>query len=123
MATSNGTPQSGHTHEKFGERMDHINEQAQQLMDDARGAVQDIGARIDLQGRVQRNPYGMVLAAVGVGYVLGGGLFTPMTARLVRLGVRLAALPFVKDELFNMAEAAISGMGSQGRGGQGPTNA
>ena len=79
------------------------------LWTNARGAVTDLGETLDLKGRVERNPYGMVAAAIGVGYVLGGGLFTPLTARIIKLGVRLAMLPFVKDELLGMAETALQG--------------
>jgi len=93
----------------FGQRVDQINSSAQQLIEEARSAVEDLSRSIDLKGRVERSPYGMVLAAAGVGYVLGGGLFTPFTARVLRLGVRLAMLPFVKDELLGMAEAALTG--------------
>jgi len=57
---------------------------------------------IDLRGRVQRHPVGMVLAAAGVGYVLGGGLFSPLTGRLVRIGIRLALIPLVKSQLGNV---------------------
>ena len=70
---------------------------------------------------------GLVAAAIGVGYVLGGGLFTPLTARLLRVGVRMAMLPFVKDELMGMAEAAMHGFTSatgQGAGSSsGPSSA
>ncbi len=58
---------------------------------------------VDLRGRVQRNPLGMVLAAAGVGYLLGGGLFSPLTGRLVRIGLRLALIPLVKSQLSNLA--------------------
>ena len=55
--------------------------------------VKDI---IDIEGRVERNPYGMMAGAVGAGFVLGGGLFTPLTGRIagaaLRLGI-MAALP------------------------------
>ena len=90
--------------------MDQIGSDAQQLWDDARGAVTDLQDTLDLKGRVERNPYLMMAAALGVGYVLGGGLFTRTTGRLLRLGVRLAALPMVKDELIGMAEAALKGV-------------
>jgi len=59
----------------------------------------DFSSTIDLRGRVQRNPVGMVLAAAGIGYVLGGGLFSPMTARMVRYGLRLALIPLLKSQL------------------------
>ena len=93
----------------FGHRVDQIGSDAQRLIDDARGAVTDLQQTLDIKGRVERNPYMMLAAAFGVGYVLGGGLFTRTTARMIRLGVRLAALPMVKDELLGMAEAAVRG--------------
>ena len=104
----------------FGQRVDQIGSDAADLWGNARSAVSDLGQSLDLKGRVERHPYGMVAAALGVGYVLGGGLFTPLTARIIKLGVRLAALPFVKDELAGMAEAALQGYqaGVGGQGGQ-----
>jgi hypothetical protein len=105
---SNGSHTRGEDH-GFGHRVDQIGSDAAELWNHARSAVSDLNQTLDLKGRVERHPYGMVLAALGVGYVLGGGLFTPLTARMIRLGVRLAALPFVKDELIGMAEAALHG--------------
>ena len=93
----------------MGQRMDQIGHDAQQMWSDAQGAVEDFKERLDVQGRVERHPYGMLLAAAGIGYVLGGGLFTPLTARMVRLAFKLSALPFVKDELLGMAESAVDG--------------
>lgn len=110
---------NGATTEKdgsVGQRVDQIGQSAQQFISEAKGAVSDLSETLDIKGRVERNPYLMIAAAAGVGYVLGGGLFTPMTARMVRLGIRLAALPFVKDELMGMAEAAVHSI-STGRGG------
>lgn len=109
MTPFSSTPGNGPQAGGFGQRVDRIGTDAQQLIDDARGAVNDLSATLDIKGRVERNPYGTMAAAVGVGYVLGGGLFTPLTARIIRLGVRLAALPFVKDELLAMAENAMRG--------------
>jgi len=115
---SNGSQSS--TDEGFGHRVDQIGSDAAHLWGNARSAVTDLGQTLDLKGRVDRHPYGMMAAALGVGYVLGGGLFTPLTARILRLGVRLAALPFVKDELVGMAEAALNGyQAGVSQGGQG----
>jgi len=61
-----------------------------------------MSAALDIEGRVERNPYAMVAAAVGVGFVLGGGIFTRLTASLVGAGLRLAlmaALPVLQEEL------------------------
>jgi hypothetical protein len=77
---------------------------------------------VDLRGRVQRHPIAMVAAAAGVGYVLGGGLFSPTTGRLLKLGLRLAIIPFVKNQLSIMAGAAASGGSPQpGEGAAGST--
>jgi hypothetical protein len=112
MATSPQNPPSGNGHHEqqgFAGRMGHLNDSAQQLFDEARSTFEDLGSAIDLRGRVQRHPYAMVAAALGVGYVLGGGLFSALTFRLVGLGVRVAAVPLVKNQLLGLAEAAVSG--------------
>ena len=63
----------------------------------------------DLKGEVRRRPYGTVAAALGIGYALGGGIFTPLTSRLVRLGLRIgirtALLPILKTQMSALAEA------------------
>ncbi|QRN94126.1 hypothetical protein JRI60_33955 [Archangium violaceum] len=119
----NGTGQTQGDQDQggFGQRVDRIGSDAQQLWDDARGAVTDLRDTMDLKGRVERNPYLMLAAAFGVGYVLGGGLFTRTTGRVIRLGMRLAALPLVKDELLGMAEAAMRGVEVGARGMSGMT--
>jgi hypothetical protein len=85
-------------------------EHASRMVDEARAfgsslssQAQSFTESVDLRGRVQRSPITMVLAAVGVGYVLGGGLFSPMTSRLLKVGVRLALLPVIKSQLSAMA--------------------
>ena len=60
-----------------------------------------ISARIE---RVTHSPRlhvataGAFVAVNAVGYVLGGGLFSPTTARLLRIGVRLALIPIIKRQ-------------------------
>jgi hypothetical protein len=64
-----------------------------------------------LEKQVARNPYGMVAGAIGVGFVLGGGLFTRMTARIVGAGLRIglmAALPLLKGELLTAANRSAA---------------
>lgn len=97
----------------FGQRVDHINDTAQQAWTRTRDAFSDIKDTLDIDRRVKRRPYGTIAAAVGIGYVLGGGLFSRLTARILgvglRLGVRLAALPFIKEELMTLVSAAAEG--------------
>jgi hypothetical protein len=106
----------------FAGRVGHLNESAHQLMDEARSTLEDLGQALDLRGRVQRHPYGMVATALGLGYVLGGGLLTPLTFRLVGMGVRLAAIPLLRNQLLGLAEAAISGFTSEGSGDGAPSS-
>jgi hypothetical protein len=100
--------------------MDH----GRRMVEEARAFKEAIGSQaesftrsVDLRGRVERNPIGMVLAAVGIGYVLGGGLFSPLTGKAVRIGLRLALIPLVKSQLANIA----GGAHAAGEGASGPT--
>ena len=67
---------------------------------------------IDIESRVRRNPYGMVAGALGLGFILGGGLFTRLTGRIVASGLRIglaAALPIFKDQLVLFAQRGLGG--------------
>jgi hypothetical protein len=47
---------------------------------------------LDIEGRLQRNPYGMMAGALAVGFVLGGGLFTRLTGAIAGAGLRMALM-------------------------------
>ena len=58
--------------------------------------------RRTFESRLKRSPYGMLGCAMGVGFVLGGGLFTRLSARLVGVGLRVAlrsALPLLERQI------------------------
>lgn len=98
--------------------MDHARravEEARAFKEAFASQASSFSSSIDLRGRVDKNPILMVCAAAGVGYVLGGGLFSPLTAKLVRYGLRLALIPLVKSQL-----AGIVG-GQPGEGAAGST--
>jgi ElaB/YqjD/DUF883 family membrane-anchored ribosome-binding protein len=100
---------AGDGNKKLGKRIEKVGHTAEQVWDRTRDSVSDISNALDIQGRVQRNPYGTVAAAVGIGYVLGGGLFSPLTSRIVglglRIGLRLAVLPMLKQEMAELVES------------------
>ena len=106
-----------------GQRFDRASDNAQEAWSRTRETVNDLKDRLDIDGRVARNPYGMMAAALGVGYVLGGGLFSPLTARLVgfgiRMGLRLAAIPFIENELRGLTESVLNGESDESSDGQG----
>jgi len=87
-----------------------LGEQLQELAHNANSALNGVADAVGLTEKVEKSPYGMIAAALGVGYVLGGGLFTPTTMRLLRIGSKLAALPPVRDKLLDLAEAAVDGL-------------
>ncbi|SRR5216684_841772 len=109
--TSDDGANSNNHRPRISKRVQEIESSAQHLLDEAKGVMSDLRDSLDLRSRVERHPYGMLLAAAAAGYILGGGLFTSLTGKLVRLGLRLAAVPLVKDELINLAQSALSGLG------------
>lgn len=63
--------------------------------------ARELYGRLDLSRELSEHPYRTLALAAAAGYVLGGGLFTPLTGSLMRVGLRLAMLP--------MAQAAFLG--------------
>jgi hypothetical protein len=93
---------AGSDHEGQGEVFEHAKravEEARAFGSAVSGSVENLGRTLDLRGRVDRHPIGMMFAAMGVGYVLGGGLFSPTTARLLKIGIRLALVPIIKSQI------------------------
>ena len=72
--------------------------------------------KTDLGTLVADHPVGVLAAAVGVGYAVGGGVFTRLTSRLLRLGVRLgiqlAVMPVIEQELATLLGAGKPADGS-----------
>jgi hypothetical protein len=65
-----------------------------------------------LARQTEEHPFRSVAVALGAGYVLGGGLFSPLTARVagaaVRIGLRLAIVPFVTQSLVAAGETILA---------------
>ena len=116
---SEKNPANGRTADEgvhsLGQRIDRVSGSAQEAWGQTRDAFSDLNDAIDIKGRVRRQPYSTLAAALGIGYVLGGGIFTPLTARIVRLalriGVRAAFLPLLKDQVAGLADALADGDG------------
>jgi len=100
-------------------RVDSLGRAAHSFTAELRATAADFGRALDLRGRTQRHPYLLLAAAASLGYVLGGGLFTRSTARMLGLAGRAAALPMLRGELVSLAAAVLSGE-SGGEDGPGP---
>jgi ElaB/YqjD/DUF883 family membrane-anchored ribosome-binding protein len=59
-----------------------------------------------LSQRMRENPYGTLAVAAGVGFVLGGGMRSPMGQMLLRLSVKTFAPPLVNLAVHKVLERA-----------------
>lgn len=55
----------------------------------------------------RERPYVAIGASAALGYILGGGLFTRTTSRLVGVGAQLATWPAVQQRLLEVVENAV----------------
>jgi hypothetical protein len=105
---------NGHAHAPspgLGARVRSLNRAAHSFKQQVRTTASDFGDALDVRRRVRRHPYAMMAAALSVGYVLGGGLFSRTTIRLLGVAGRVATLPIIRGELIGLAEAILAGSG------------
>jgi hypothetical protein len=67
-----------------------------------------VAGGLDVSDQIRTHPLRTVAIAAGVGYLLGGGLFSPLTRRLVRIGVRALVVPLVTRQFQAIAEGAAA---------------
>lgn len=103
---SQGNGQGGSHSAGTRERVSQIRDNARSVVDDSRSVITDGIATVT--DRMTTHPYQTMLIAAGVGYLLGGGLFTGLTVRLLRTGIRMAAMPLVRNELVNLASSVTA---------------
>jgi len=88
--------------------------EAESLVEQAHDFVGDVGEL------VSAHPVATLLTALGVGYAVGGGIFTKMTRRLLgtglRLGMQFAVLPALEREVAEMIGGSPDATGSPPRG-------
>ena len=86
----------------------HVEAKAERRIKDAGRVLCDT---LDMHSRVERNPYGMLAGALGIGFVLGGGLFSRFATRILSTGLRLglmAAIPVVEKTIVRALTGAKS---------------
>jgi hypothetical protein len=80
---------------------------------DGNAAIEPLA--LDVAALVEAHPVATLATALGLGYTLGGGLFTRFTARLFRwvlkLGVQLALLPALEREVSGLASTMGRSLG------------
>ena len=90
-----------------------IFDEAREVVEDSQKLADDVGKVYDrvkdpgsLRELYQRNPYAVLAAAAGTGYVLGGGLFSPFTKRVVKMGMKALVVPVALSKLKGLTQAA-----------------
>ena len=93
----------------FGDQVERVRTLSHDAKDLA-AEVQEAAGEVTkvVQSEVQAHPYRTLLGAAFVGYVLGGGLASPLTGQLVRVGMRLLVIPMVRTQLFGEATGAVA---------------
>jgi len=91
--------QSRQRPDDFVAHASELTRDARKVVDDVQTIYHNASDRVNLGQFYQEKPLVVLGVAAGVGYVLGGGLFTPFTARLLRLGTRFLLLPMVTSQL------------------------
>lgn len=51
----------------------------------------------------KENPFAVLAVAAGVGYVLGGGLLSPFSRRIARIGMKAMVVPIAASQLKSIA--------------------
>jgi hypothetical protein len=91
------------------DRTDATRDDLLSLLEGLRCSVEVLAERLDLSGRIERHPGKALVLALAAGYIVGGGLLTRLTARLlwagVRIGGRMATVPFVRNEIWNLVDS------------------
>jgi hypothetical protein len=85
----------------LGGKMKQVSASIQSLA--SKETVDELRELLSLSRRMDQHPYRTLAAALGTGYILGGGLFSPVTRRLVgaglKIGLRVAAVPLLKEQI------------------------
>ena len=77
--------------------------------DGADEAIYDVAPSTNPLVRVHKdNPYVVVAAAAGAGYLVAGGLLTPFSRRVLKMGMRAVLIPLVVTQVKAMAQQSLS---------------
>lgn len=91
----------------FDEARDVV-EDGEQLADDVEQMYEQVQETASVREFYEKNPYAVLAAAAGTGYVVAGGLFTPFTKRILKTGMKALVLPVAVSRLRELTQSATS---------------
>lgn len=68
-------------------------EDGELLRQDIRNLMQEVRDKRIVERTYRHNPYVVLAAAAGMGYIAAGGLVSPFTRRLTRIGMKALFVP------------------------------
>jgi hypothetical protein len=81
----------------------HLMDDSKKVFDDVQQLYDNMRNKGSLGEYYQQNPYAMLATAAGVGYVLGGGLFSPFTKRVLKLAMKGLVIPIAGSQFKNLS--------------------
>lgn len=90
----------------------HLIEDGRRVAKDVRVLVDNLQRDNPLSHYYAQNPYMVIAAAAGIGYVLGGGLFSPFTRRMLRIGMKAMLIPAATRQFQNITQGEETGEGA-----------
>ncbi len=78
---------------------------SKRVFDDVQQIYDKMRSQNSLGEYYQDNPYTVLAAAAGVGYVLGGGLFSPFTKRILKIAMKGLVIPVASAQFKNLSAA------------------
>ena len=86
---------------QLAHKVDQVSSSVQILA--SKESIDELRDALDISRRLNDHPYGVLVAALGAGYILGGGLFSSTTRRLfgagLAIGFRVAIVPLLREQL------------------------
>ena len=70
-----------------------------QVNDEVKALVSHVRDERLAQRYFEENPFAVLAVAAGVGYILGGGLLSPFSRRIARIGMKAMVLPIAASQL------------------------
>ena len=81
---------------------------ATQFLSDAKDLTAALPQSDDVKKFYQDNPYVVIGVAAGLGYLVAGGVPTPFTRRLIRIGMKALFVPIAAAQLKGLAGQGLA---------------